>query len=43
MIRGRPKKMRLKKPYKRKMYGAAKKGAGSPKQIPATLGRRRKG
>jgi len=34
--------MRLKKPYKRKLYGAITRGAKSPKQIPATLGRRRK-
>jgi len=37
---GKPKKLRLKKSYKRKMYGPIAKGAKSPKQIPATLGRR---
>lgn len=42
MKRGRPSKIRMKKQYKRKMYGAARKGAKSPKQIAATMGRRRR-
>jgi hypothetical protein len=39
--RGRPAKLRLKKKFVRKRYGAVKRGAKSPKQMSATMGRRR--
>jgi len=40
--RGRPGKLRLKKRYSRKRYGAIARGARNPKQIAASVGRRRK-
>jgi hypothetical protein len=41
MKTGRPRKLRLKKPFARKRYGRARRGAKSPKQMAATMGRRR--
>jgi len=41
MRAGRPKKLRLKKRFKRGNYGMAKRGAKNPKQLAANIGRRR--
>lgn len=39
MRAGRPRKIRIKKSYKRKKYGLARRGAKNPKQIAAKTGR----
>jgi len=38
---GRPRKVRMKKTFRRKRYGALSRGARNPKQVAATMGRRR--